>query len=259
MPHGSKIVQLPFAGFYDSIWSSEVDHQEEYEVEGWAERQAEEGVPPELRMPAQDYVELLLRHTDYDAAYRKIAEAYVAAFDSVLTHNHGLKLNLAFESMTSPRFYNFETDRVFAYIGNRAIRRMWKISAADGHHTLREVAAERHTSYDGFHSFYEPGMGDWPRDPRQWDHNQLETLLLAVLRITVGDLRAFEWELFECVTDGDGIYSDWLNAVDWDTVDTAVEEWREDKLAELRATEGEDYSPPYRCQHTPDMFTGRIG
>jgi hypothetical protein len=251
--HGSKIIQLPFAGFYDSMWSGEIDHQEESEVEYWPERQAENGVPKAFHVSDSDYAEILFRHTDYSAAYLATARDYVESFNLLLSEALETPLRLTWESMVSPREYNFGTDRVFAYIGRRAIRALWRISAADKHEALAQLSGERFTSRDGFASHYRPDRSDWPADPFEWDHNQLGTLLLAVLRIVYGDERELENRLWNDFAESEAPYQFWSEAVDWPKVEAAVEE----KRAEITAQWCEDHGEPAplpRDPDTPDLF-----
>ena len=42
---------------------------------------------------------------------------------------------------------------------------------------LKERIKERFSSRDGFMSFYSSDLGDWPKELKDWDHNQLSTLL----------------------------------------------------------------------------------
>ena len=56
---------------------------------------------------------------------------------------------------------------------------------------LNRLAAERHTSRDGFASSYSPEVDTWgPVDT--WDHNQLMTLLIAYLENERGE----EWDMW---------------------------------------------------------------
>ena len=80
-----------------------------------------------------------------------------------------------FESLESPREYNFSTDRIFVDIPADEVRRM--LAAVDPE-TLAQVAKDRHTTRSGFISFYSPWVGDWgPVD--DWDCNQIGTLVIA--------------------------------------------------------------------------------
>jgi hypothetical protein len=257
-------INLPFEGFYESRYSGEVDNIEEREAEYFEEyRQAEEGVPPELRLDGQQYCEILSRHTTYSLAYEAIARDYVESFDIAASEEIGLargrRLGLTFEEMTSPREYNFQTDRIFARIPVATVEALFTLSKRRKHARLAEVIRERFTSYDGFLSHYSNELADWLRKPvTEWDHNELGTLLIASLPFDErGEWRDFEWRVFEIVIDDEAIYNAWSNAVDWSAVEKAIAEWRADKLEELRAENPDLPEPVYRCAETPDLFEGR--
>lgn len=242
------IIKLPFSGFYESKWSGEVDNCEEQETEYYeSDKQAEEGIPPELRLTASEYFDILFRHTEYGDAYRTIAEDYAPCFSTWFKGETDLDLGLTFESMTSPCEYNFATDRVFANIPVTAVRAMFERSAADSHERLAEVIKERFTSYDGFSSYYDNDLESWlAKDVLEWDHNEIETLLLACLPADSDD---FEGSILEGMCEG--IYTAWSNAVDWPKVEAEIEEVRAQKRAELDPAAPE---PVYRCTLTPDLF-----
>lgn len=89
-----------------------------------------------------------------------------------------------FESMDSPRFYNFETDRLFIELPLDEVQRMMRETSTA---SLGKAAADRHTSRSGFISFYSPDWRTWG-DVASWDHNQLQTLIEAYVRDTQGEV-----------------------------------------------------------------------
>jgi hypothetical protein len=245
------IIKLPFQGFYESVWSQEVEHTVERDAEWMAEQQAEEGIAPELRLDASEFAEILSDCLDYQDCYRRIAEAYVEAFDGVLSEEADLDLGLKFESVSSPRYYNFETDRVFAEVSDEAVAELFSKVSKD---TLAKVIKERHTSYDGFISYYSNRVEEWLAKPLdEWDHNELETLLLAFLEdANVEDL---DWAVYYRVCDGDGIWSDYQAALDWQKVEEIVAEKREEKREAYAEEHPEDPDiPEPRCPYTGDLF-----
>lgn len=248
------LLKLPFAGFYESLWSSEVDHiaqsfAEYREVEERNER------APELRLDASEFSDILFRVTNYSAAYEHLARAYVESFDIAASRELGFKLNLKFESMTSPRFYNFETDRVFAYTSWRAIRAMLKASKAEKHETLARVIKERFTSYDGFLSHYSNDLARWLEKPlRDWDHNELETLLLAAIELSGADVREVEGRAYDISVESNDFDTAHDSAVDWQKFEAEVAELRADKEAEARKLDPDYVAPVERCPFTLDLF-----
>lgn len=256
---------IPFDGFYESWYSQEIDREEEQEAEYFEEhRQAEDGVAEELRLTAGEYAEILFRFTDYSAAYQTIARDYAACFNEFATECLGFDPRLTFEEMTSPREYNFQTDRIFCHIPLGTALQLFAMSKANKHETLANVIAGRHTSRSGFVSFYDNRLAHWLEKPvRDWDHNELGTLLIACLCLAPdtefdsnGDWR---FRVFERVTEGETFCSAWSGAVNWPKVEAEVAELRADRLQELQEANPDYVAPPPRCPYTLDMFTGQPG
>lgn len=241
------IANIPFSGFYESAWSHMVDREEEQYAENFADdRQAEEDVPDELRLNVGEVLSILFDVTDYSDAFAAIARGYAAAFDEWAGAELGFDLGLHFESMSSPREYNFATDRIFVHMPEETAARLFALSEADNHKHLARVIAERFTSRSGFLSFYSNRLPEWLGEPvTDWDHNKLETLLLACLTAAGADWESAAGfgELYEAV-DG---YAAWEAAVDWEAFDKCVQAARDAK-AEAR---------PYRCRRTPDLFASK--
>lgn len=256
------LINLPFPGFYDSWYSQEIDRAES----DWCEWRATEDSgndddearhPEAIRLNAGELAEILWRCTDHSKAYAIIARDYVDAFGYVAESEADLKLGLTFESMTSPREYNFETDRIFAFIPRASVAALFKLSRADKHATLARTIAKRFTSYDGFLSGYPNALGAWLSKPLgAWDHNELGTLLIAVLEMQ--GTKDLNLPLFERVADDCGFEQAWETAVDWAKFEDLRTEARADKVAELReedpAAFAEYEATPYRCPYTLDLF-----
>ena len=109
--------------------------------------------------------------------------------------------------MSSPREYNFTTDRVFADIPLARAYLLFRKTREDG--SLTEYAQQRFTSYDGFSSYYSPDWKTWGPF-REWDHNQLGTVLAAFLNSDSDEFR--EWEVYESMEHEqcNGNFDNWL-------------------------------------------------
>lgn len=261
----SLSVNLPFSGFYNTKWSDLVDSAEEREIEHFEEyAQADPNndayqPKPEARLDAGELAELFMKHSSYGAAYAAIALDYVEGLDREIGDILGFKQRFTFEEMTSPREYNFETDRLFATVPIEVVKAWLAISRrADRHATLAATFKERFTSYDGFHSHYANTI---PRKPvEDWDHNELGTLLLAVMALRVEDDRSetgLDWAIYYPMAECDYEYLD--KVVDWAALYADIKERQADKLEELRADDPDYVAPLPRCSETVDMFTGRAG
>jgi hypothetical protein len=243
----STIICLPFAGFYESEWTRLVDHDEEMAIENEAESELERPEGPHLE--AHEIGGVWFNYMDYASAYRAIARDYVDAFNHAWDDCFGWHPGLVFEKMESPRFYNFETDRVFAYIPRQTIARLVQINRAGKWQSFNKVAADRHTSYDGFISFYSACRADWGR-VSGWDHNQLETLLLAAMDAE-GYADNMSDTIFEYVAEQSYEYID--QHMNWQGLKAALDDLRAEKLEQERK-HNPDYVPPYRCPDTPNLF-----
>ena len=202
----SKIINIPFAGFYNSKYSGELDAVQERFVEYEVEKNP--GLNPDIPNEA------LWKAADYGKAFDHIARAYVDPFNQYILDEYELDLDLKFESMTSPREYNFTTDRIFCEISEENVR---KLREAVSDPALRLAIKERFTSRSGFISSYPNRLEDWP-PLEQWDHNELGTLLVALL----GEGGDWEWEIWERMSDRNVFDTAFDNCVDWKKFDELV-------------------------------------
>lgn len=202
----SKITTIPFAGFYESIWSEGIDRAEEIHLE---HLEQEEGVEIKVSSDA------IWKASDYGAMYNYVARKYVDYLNDYIKDEFDLDLDLKFESMQSPREYNFETDRIFCFISPEKVQELRaKVSDAD----LDAAIKQRFTSRSGFISSYSNDLAQWEPNVENWDHNELGTLLVALL----GEGGDWEDDIYE---DMHEVFSNAFdNCVDWAKFDELVEE-----------------------------------
>lgn len=254
------IILIPFPGFYESILSGSLDQAEEMEAYNYEEKQNEYdlNIPRELRLTQDEIGGEFWQFVDYAKAHDYLVREWVASFTLVLKNEYDLDLSLEFESMSSPREYNFTTDRCFAYIPREQIQMLFDESAAEDHKHLAERIKERHTSYDGFHSFYRNDLADWLEKPLDdWDHNELQTLLeSAIIRHGAKDPDSgdFTWQVVENMSESDDFYMALDGATKWGEFEAKLDEMREAKAEELRKADPDYVPPPARCKDTPDLF-----
>lgn len=303
-------IAIPFPGFYESWLSQGIDSQLEYFVENEAtERQKE--LPEWLRLTESEISEFAWEHMTYADSYRELAHYYLDSFDAIagealdetraawrnVWHSEtntftkeryrADSMGLKFSDMTSPQYYNFETDRLFAWVSLATVKRLFAISKADDHDTLRRVIKERFTSRSGFISHYDNDLASWLSKPlAQWDHNELQTLLVACLELR--DVSDIEHDATESALDSSGDYQAFEKGFDFDGFDSELERRHAARLVDYMESAPElaaqwinanpfDYrrlveSDPslftdldelpdivgcgawYRCDKTPDMF-----
>jgi len=112
---------IDFGGFYDSIHSDEIDHRiENFEID-------------------EDNVN-----------YKETFNSYCNEFIDSL--NDMLELNLKFIQIDSPRFYNFETDKIEAEINENDFNKL-KDTYLNSKEFI-DYVNEASKSRDGFTSFY---------------------------------------------------------------------------------------------------------
>jgi hypothetical protein len=235
-------VNIPFSGFYHSLWSGILDQQEELFVEN---EMGQEG-PKELWLTRDEIQDALYSSVDYRKSYEDIAESYAIAYVAWAKEQLGFDIRGVYESMDSPREYNFTTDRLYLNIPISVMRRLFQISKKEEHVRLESEIIRRFTSYDGFISHYRTNIDRWTEKPLdQWDHNELGTLLRAM----TGELDSYD--LYEQVNENSWEAFD--KALDWSKYQEKISELKKDKLESYLA-DNPEYVPPYRCDKTPDMF-----
>jgi hypothetical protein len=165
-----------FPGFYDSSLDSLMDRTIEQEMEATGETHDQ-----------------IMDRYSWTLAAGAIAKAWVKAF----AKETGIPME--YEELVSPREYNSTTDRLFVRIPIDAIE---KIAAEMDDKPLRETIRANHSSRSGFVSFYADDLDDaeWQMPVREWDHNQLQTLLEAKLIQEDLECGDFQDDLYEEVS-----------------------------------------------------------
>lgn len=259
-------VNVPFPGFYESTLSHDLDSAEEMMTSDDSnEANAELEQPELLRLDSNDLAECLFDAMDYGAAHGAMARDYAEAFDSLAGELLGFgrkmrrrvfnaktgkitatggeyvqpTIRAEYEEMTSPREYNFGTDRLFMQVPLVIMRQLFKRSAANEHSTLRTCIEERFTSRSGFSSFYTTDLDSWLAKPlAQWDHNELGTLLIAALEDAGvnDDADSYYETLAGRIAEdmNESAYSAVDQACDWPKYEAAKQAKRETLLEEWR-------------------------
>lgn len=210
-------IVIPFDGFYNSWYSDGVDREEEQYVQNEIDEER-------TTLDASDLAELVFCHSNHGVVFDQLARDYCFAFDHVISELLEIKLDLKFEEMTSPREYNFETDRIFATATDEVVQKLF--SMADGP-ALRIMIREKHSSRSGFHSFYSNDYDEWiEKGLENWDHNELATLLECVIE-QFDDKRDYRWGIYEYM------HEDFCNAfekgVNWPALEAAIKEKEDDQ------------------------------
>ena len=202
------IINIPFQGFYESLFSAGIDYAEEstigYEVE-------EKGRNPSKCADA------FYKTSNYRKAHLYVSGKYVEYFNKHIKDEFEIDLELTFESLQSPKDYNYETDRIFCFISpENAHKLRAKVSDAD----LDAAIKQRFTSRSGFISSYSNDLAQWEPNIENWDYNELGTLLVALLASDEN----YERDIFEEMQDKNVFDTAFDNCVDWDAYENFVME-----------------------------------
>ena len=84
-------------------------------------------------------------------------------------------LKAEYNLLTSPREYNFETDRIFIDIEKNHAIDFIKYIIKNYKKELEKKIKDRFTSRDGFISFYKNSLDLWIYDYSEWDCNMIGT------------------------------------------------------------------------------------
>ena len=155
------LVQIPFAGFYCSIWGSEIDFIESTEIEHYNLEHNTEKTWDDFEF-------------DYPTIYEEIAKSYCFYWGQQLSCNvsfnvgDDIEIYFNFESLTSPQFYNFETDKIWAYCDFEKLKKLYDRLAKYG---FKEWLFERMKPCSGFIPHYSNCLEDWG-DLETWNEVQ---------------------------------------------------------------------------------------
>ena len=160
---------IPFDGFYNSYISSDIEHQIGQQIEWDSDMY-------DLNEDEQQVLEDSYLSVNRVSFYNEIAEHYTDLYIDALNERlEGFTLNAKFNLLTSPREYNFETDRIFIDIERDHAIGFIKYTIKNYKKELENKIKERFTSRSGFWSHYKNELDLWTQDYSEWDHNQIGT------------------------------------------------------------------------------------
>ncbi len=196
-------VLLCFSGFYETLWSDELDRCENQQAEYLVGSECDEP----YNLEEEEVRQVLERRGNYQAMQIAVCKAYVEGFENWLDNAFALNVSLKFKDMTSPKFYNYETDRIFVEVSLSDIKKLLKEA---GWKEVAEMAKKHFTSRSGFISWYNPDITTWGK-VSTWDHNQLSMIFYALTRDT-----EYQMDIYYGLNES--IYNAYNNNVDWDNV-----------------------------------------
>ena len=160
---------IPFDGFYESFISADIDHQIGQQIE-W-DTDIYDLNEDEQQILEDNYLDI-----NRSSFYNEIAEHFTDLYiDALNKELDGFTLRATYKCFTSPREYNFSTDRIFIEIEENHAIDFIKYIIKNYKKELEKKIQDRFTSRDGFISYYKNSLDLWPKDYSEWDHNQIGT------------------------------------------------------------------------------------
>ena len=160
---------IPFDGFYESSIGSDIDHQIGQQIEWDTDIY-------DLNEDEQQVLEDSYLSINRSYFYNQIAEDYTNFYiDALNKRLKGFTLNAKFKLLTSPKEYNFETDRIFIEIEENHAVDFIKYLVKNYKKELEKKIQDMFTSRSGFISFYKNSIDLWTKDFKEWDCNMIGT------------------------------------------------------------------------------------
>jgi hypothetical protein len=172
------LTTIPFAGFYGSIHADNIQYQLE---DIFTDNRGN------VNATLLDKVYQTINFAD---CYTYYAKKYVGLFAQKLDLT-----SLEFESLKSPKYYNFETDRIFCFISLDETQKIFNYIENIDINLLKNAIKETFTSRSGFISHYPNSLEQWPQELKDWDHNQIGTLIQVFTEHE--DFEEYNLELYE--------------------------------------------------------------
>ena len=136
-------IQLPFSGFYHSMHDYYIDNFIEHEVEY---------LESELNYTSEqiDKIKDRFYMMDYAPIRKAVCEHYINAFNAVFYDEYNIHLDLEYSKLISPQFYNFETDRLYAFIDESIYN---EVVTLVNKKDFKELTSYKFCKRDGFTPF----------------------------------------------------------------------------------------------------------
>ena len=158
-----------FDGFYESFIDDDIDHQIGQQIE-W------DTDTFDLNESEQEVIEDNYLSVNRSYFYNQIAEDYTNFYIDALNEElDGFTLKATYKCFTSPREYNFETDRIFIEIEENHAIDFIKYIIKNYKKELKKKIQDRFTSRSGFISNYKNSLDLWIDDYSEWDFNMIGT------------------------------------------------------------------------------------
>ena len=135
--NNQTLVKIPFSGFYNSVHDSIIDSALEYQSKCYADSDK-----------ANNIILDLLNINHYNKIREELSKVFVEGINELFWYEYDIKLDLEFDSLKSPKFYNYSTDEIYCYIDNDKINEL--VTLLDNENDFVEVLKDKYKSRDGF-------------------------------------------------------------------------------------------------------------
>jgi len=166
---------IPFDGFYESFISADIENQIGQQIE--LDCDIYDLNVNEEKILWDNYLSVN-RSYFYNQISKDYTKFYIDSLNAKLNYaypDHGFTLNAKFSFLTSPREYNFETDRIFIEIEENHCIDFIKYIIKHYKKELEEKIKQRFTSRSGYWSYYKNTLDSWTQDYSEWDCNMIGT------------------------------------------------------------------------------------
>ena len=160
---------IPFDGFYESFISDDIDYQIGQQIECDCDIY-------DLNESEEEVLNDNYLSVNRSYFYNQIAEDYTNFYIDALNERlKGFRLKATYKCFTSPREYNFETDRIFIEIEENHCIEFIEHIVKNYKKELEKKIQDMFTSRSGFISFYKNSIDLWTKDFKEWDCNMIGT------------------------------------------------------------------------------------
>ena len=153
------IIELPFSGFYHSMHDFYIDNFIEYLSDDCNEDSL-----------SAEQVEMI----EYKPIFEAVCKHYIEAYNQVFYDEYDIHLDLKFSCMTSPQFYNFETDRLYAEVEQDTFNQIVALLSDDA---IQSKLKDKYKSRDGYFVFESTLEAIEQKDYERFSADLLEMLL----------------------------------------------------------------------------------
>jgi len=197
--------RLPFEGFYEStcdmVFDSEVESIFEYDLES---------LPKDKANDIKD--KFYMSFNGWSLIHQKASKEWVEFVKDYLKEYHELDINLEFKELSSPREYNFTTDRIFADIPKQDMVKLINYVLENYKKSWVKIIEDSFTSCDGFISFYSNDSRYWEGQLNLWLRGDAESKVDHNIFCTFFETLMGRWGLEDVKGETD-LTEDWIERV----------------------------------------------